>query len=66
MADGVLIPQWHQTALLATILANSNRDEKKQKKPFELNDFLPPQYRIEKRKQTPLPAPITVLKAFVR
>lgn len=32
---------WSQTSLILTINANANRDEKKRKKPFHPNDFMP-------------------------
>lgn len=32
---------WHQTAQLAAILANANRDPKEKPKPFTVEDFLP-------------------------
>lgn len=32
---------WHQTALLASILANANRDPKEKPEPFTLEEFLP-------------------------
>lgn len=32
---------WNQTALLASILANANRDPKEKPEPYTLNEFLP-------------------------
>ena len=39
--------EWNQTALIATILANANRDSSKQKEPFKFTDFHPMGKEIE-------------------
>lgn len=33
--------QWQQTALLASLIANANRDPEKRPEPFTVEDFLP-------------------------
>jgi len=40
-----------QNGIIATILAESNRDRKKRKKPFTLEDFVPTFDKPEKEKQ---------------
>jgi hypothetical protein len=33
--------EWHRTALLASLVANANRDAEKKPEPFKVDDFLP-------------------------
>lgn len=40
---------WNRTALLACLLANANRDPKKRKRPFGVEDFHPHRKRGPKR-----------------
>jgi len=48
MAEAKQSDEWNQTALLAAILANANRDQKKRPRPYEIKDFHP--LLIKKRK----------------
>lgn len=58
---------WHRTALLASILANANRDADKQAEPFGVEDFLPGRFApavddVEDETE-PEPAPWMLWKA---
>jgi len=52
-----------RSALIASILANANRDKKKKRKPFTVDDFMP---KMQKEKKKPMDANIMaeVLKAI--
>lgn len=41
MSRGKQEDQWNHTALLAAMIANSVRDPKKKRKPYQPEDFLP-------------------------
>lgn len=62
MADGRRIELWNQTAQLAALIANVNRDPKKQPEPFSPSDWHP--YFV-KPKRDPIKAPITALKVLI-
>ena len=51
-----------RSALIASILANANRDSKKKKKPFTIDDFMPKQKR-EKKKPMDINIMAEMLKA---
>lgn len=54
MAEARQSDEWNRTALLAAILANTNRDPKKRPRPYEIQDFHP--QLIKKRKTEKRPA----------
>lgn len=60
MADEVDWQMWDHTAQLSSMIANSQRDPKKKKKPFKSNDFHP--LLIAARRRRRKNAPITILK----
>ena len=49
MTEGKGKETWNHTASIMAIIANANRDSKKQKRPFSADDFNP--YAIKKRKK---------------
>lgn len=53
MADAREESEWNQTALIAAILENSNRDPEKRKRPFSPSDFNPYAKPVEIKKLTP-------------
>lgn len=38
---------WQQTALLATLIANANRDAEAKPEPFRITDFLPAEPEVQ-------------------
>ncbi len=52
MAEARQVDAWNHTALLAVILANANRDDKKKKQPFEIHDFHPFCERPKKQRKS--------------
>lgn len=49
---GTEVEDW-RAGMVAAIIANVNRDEKKQKKPFEPKDFMPKREQEPEKEQTP-------------
>lgn len=62
MADEVDWQLWNHTAQLSAMIANTQRDPKKNSKPFLPRQFHPLLIARRKRKARENPAPITVLK----
>jgi hypothetical protein len=66
-ANARLRAEWDQTATLCWLLAEINRDRKKRRKPFEVDDFHPlvtREERAAKRRQaTPGPSRLAFLRA---
>lgn len=52
MQDGRRRQQWTHTANIMALIANCNRDPKRQRRPFHLADFLPPDLRREVRRSS--------------
>lgn len=59
--DHVLV----QLAIIATVIANSNRDVKRKKEPYEVKDFLPQLLGKEEESPQDLRAKIDVAMAMV-
>lgn len=49
---GTEVEDW-RAGMVASIIANTNRDPKKQKKPFEPKDFMPKREQEPEKEQTP-------------
>jgi hypothetical protein len=60
MAEGRRKENWSHTSHLLAMLANANRDAKKQRQPFSPNDFNP--FAAPPK---PIPADITALKLLL-
>jgi hypothetical protein len=58
MTDGRCRTEWQQTALLACLIANPNRDTKAHPKPFTVDEFNP--YVVKKKEVLPAMKPSQV------